>query len=115
MTHGIRLKMVGAAFLLVVVLVFSGCADPMYGLSRIEQQQVREWQSEGCELIVEKDPKKATALGVLPGGGSFYTNNPVWGVIDCLCWPYSVIWEPWAAPAAANRINYEATLDAYGP
>ena len=115
MTYAMRYRVLLLALLLIVVSVLSGCADPMYGLSGMEQQQVRKWQSEGKELIVETDPRKATAFGFFPGGGSFYTDNPVWAVIDVLSWPFSVMWEPWVAPAAANRINYEATLDAYGP
>ncbi|MCD6404191.1 MAG: hypothetical protein J7M19_00005, partial [Planctomycetes bacterium] len=68
-------------------------------------------QSEGREVIEEKSPATATVLGFFIGLGSFYTNEPVLGVVDLLTWPVSILWEPWIAPAQANKVNYEAMRD----
>ena len=103
-------KVVVALFVLSVLSV--GCSDRMYGLSRVQKENLRAWQAEGQEVVVEKKPETATVLGFFIGLGSFYTDQPVLGVIDLLTWPLSALWEPWIAPANANKINYEATKQA---
>jgi hypothetical protein len=84
----------------------------MYGLTRTQQKHVKLWEAEGRDMVKEKDPVSATALSFFIGLGSFYTREPVLGVLDLLTWPISILWEPWISPANANKINYEATRDA---
>ena len=48
-------------------------------------------------------------LGVLPGGGSFYTRQWGLGVADLLLWPTSILWDPFAGYSGAEVINYDIT------
>ncbi len=95
------------------MLLTSGCADPHYGLKQYQIEDLRDWKDQGQEVVVEKKPETATALGFFIGLGAFYTNEPALGVIDLLFWPVSILWEPWIAPGMANEINYEATKHAW--
>lgn len=97
---------------LVCLILSAGCTDPMYGLADYQKTNLRRWQAEGQEIVVEKKPQTATVLGFILGFGAFYTHEPVLGIIDLLLWPVSAVWEPWIAPAYANKINYEATKEA---
>lgn len=109
-----RGSMTVAAGVLLAGVVFSGgCADPHYGLRKWQIADLRSWESEGQHVVEEKKPETATALGFFLGFGGFYTNEPVLGVFDLLVWPWSILWEPWIAPALANEINYEATKHAW--
>ncbi len=99
--------------LLVLLFGTMGCTDPMYGLRDVQKTDIRIWEEQGIEIVKEKDPAKATRLGFFIGLGSFYTDQPVLGVVDLLTWPLSIMWEPWIATAEANKINYEATKDAW--
>ena len=85
----------------------------MYGLHTYQKTNLQSWQASGQQIVVEKKPETATVLGLFIGLGSFYTDEPALGVIDLLTWPFSALWEPWIAPANANKINYEATRDAW--
>ena len=58
----------------------------------------------------EKDVNVAMALGVLPGGGSFYTSQWGVGVVDVALWPYSILWDPFVGRYGANKINEEIVL-----
>ena len=91
----------------------SGCADVMYGLRDSQKTDLRNWEAAGQPIVQEKSPQTATVLGFFIGLGSFYTDEPVLGVIDLLLWPVSILWDPWIAPGNANKINYEATRDAW--
>lgn len=50
-------------------------------------------------------------LGLLPGGGSFYTENYGIGVVDLLFWPLSILWDPINGNNGAKAINYYATKE----
>ncbi len=95
------------------ILSSSACSDPHYGLKKYQVNDLRTWTAGGQEVVVEKKPETATVLGFFIGLGSFYTNEPVLGVVDLLFWPFSMLWEPWIAPSLANQINYEATRHAW--
>lgn len=101
----------------VIVLIFcvvlAGCGDPMYGLRPHQRHDLRDWEAAGQPIVVEKSPQTATVLSLFIGLGSFYTDEPVLGVVDLLLWPFSPLWEIWISPAKANQMNYEATRQAW--
>lgn len=66
------------------------------------------WKAKGV-LVEEKSPSTASALGILPGGGSFYTGNTGLGIVNLLCWPLSILWDPVSGSDGAKTINYNAT------
>ncbi len=103
----------GILITVLLCLVFAGCSDPMYGLRPHQKTNIRDWEAAGQDLVVEKNPATATALSFFIGLGSFYTYEPVLGIVDLLTWPFSILWEPWISPAAANKINYQATKEAW--
>lgn len=98
---------------LVALAVLAGCSNPTYGLRTYQKNNLREWEAAGQDIVVEKKPETATVLSLLPGFGSFYTEEPLLGVVDLLLWPISSAWEIWISPASANKINYEATKAAW--
>lgn len=59
--------------------------------------------------VQEKSPGGAAALGLLPGGGSFYGRSYGYGVVNLLFWPLSILWDPVSGYNAAESINYQAT------
>ena len=113
--HGVNRmrKIVVASVLIAFCVVASGCSDHMYGLRETQKTDLRDWAAAGQDVVEEKSPQAATVLGFFIGLGAFYTDQPVLGVIDLLFWPASILWEPWLAPGAANKINYQATKDAW--
>jgi hypothetical protein len=64
----------------------------------------------GCPKLVVKDAKKASALSLLPGGGSFYTGAPGMGVLGILFWPWSVAWEIPSSAIRSQTRNQIATV-----
>lgn len=103
----------GIIVIVLICLICAGCSDPMYGLRAHQKTNLRDWEASGQDIVVEKKPETATVLAFFIGLGAFYTDEPVLGVIDLLLWPISPLWEMWIAPANANKINYEATKDAW--
>ncbi len=91
-------------FTVLLLMSMAGCST----LSRQQTEDYKAWESDG-RLIQEKNTKKAFWLGVLPGGGAFYTRQYFAGIADILLWPFSVAWDPVIAVGAARRINFEAT------
>ncbi|MCX6179084.1 MAG: hypothetical protein NT163_06950 [Chlorobiales bacterium] len=85
--------------------LISGCATPLNSMQTIEY---KSWKSKGV-LVEEKSPSTAAALGILPGGGSFYTGNTGLGIVNLLCWPASILWDPVSGSDGAKSINYYAT------
>ncbi len=59
--------------------------------------------------VEEKNPTTAMVLGLLPGGGAFYTRQWGLGVFDLLTWPYSILWDPFVGDSGAEVINYDIT------
>lgn len=60
-------------------------------------------------VVKDKSPSTGAALGLLPGGGSFYTGNIGTGVINLLLWPTSILWDPFNGYYASEEDNYMAT------
>ncbi len=98
-------KLAQAAALLVLFAFVSGCATP---INSAQRQELREYKAEGI-AVEEKSPAAAAALGILPGGGSFYTRNYGIGVVNLLFWPASILWDPVSGYQGAQAINYYAS------
>jgi hypothetical protein len=93
--------------IIIFTAVFaSGCAT---GLNSMQHQELLGYEAKGL-AIEEKSTGTATALGFLPGGGSFYTRQYGLGVLNLLVWPYSVLWDPISGYNGAQEINYHATV-----
>lgn len=92
--------------LMVLACSLSGCVTPL------NSQQKSAYGSLAAKgmLVEEKDPKLAAALGILPGGGSFYTGEIGLGIVNLAAWPYSILWDPISGADAAKKINFYATL-----
>ncbi len=82
----------------------TGCAS----LNSFQRSEYQEMKLAGV-AVKEKDPNLAMALGVLPGGGSFYTRQWGLGIADLLLWPYSIRWDPFVGRSGAEVINYDTT------
>jgi len=106
--------------IMVVLLLFSssGCAT----LSRTEQEKLNEVRSVGLSEteIKKKNPGAAGALNLLPGFGNFYlaagTNESdqwLFGFLNLLTWPFSIIWGIPQAAADATVINKKETVYYY--
>jgi hypothetical protein len=61
--------------------------------------------------VEEKSTGTAAGLGLLFGGGSFYTRNYGLGVVNLLFWPLSICWDPVSGTNGAENINYYATKE----
>ncbi len=92
--------------IIFVAILIVGCTT---GLNSIQHQELISYESKGL-LIEEKNTGTATALGLLPGGGSFYTRQYGLGILNLLVWPYSVLWDPINGYRGAQEINYYATV-----
>lgn len=94
---------------LVVMLtsaaLLMGCAS---GISNRQKMDLDTYEARGL-AVHEKSPGAAAALGILPGGGSFYGREYALGVVNLLFWPLSICWDPVSGYNAANRINYIET------
>src|SRR5690606_23826768 len=78
------------------------------GLNSMQEREYRAMEAADV-LIVEKDPSVGAALGILPGGGSFYARSPGIGVVNLLFWPLSILWDPVSGYQGAMAINYDMT------
>jgi len=99
------MKARGLLLAMGMAAICSGCAS---GLNSYEKAEMRTYQARGL-AVEEKDPGAAAALGLLPGGGSFYGREYGWGVVNLLFWPASILWDPVSGHSAAEAINYTAT------
>lgn len=97
-------KLIAGCCILGVALM-SGCATP---LNSAQKQELQAYQAKGM-AVEEKNPSTAAALGILPGGGSFYTRNVGLGIVNLLFWPLSICWDPVSGHDGAESINYFAT------
>lgn len=89
---------------ILLAVAFSACAS----MSHQQAADYDVWESQG-KLIHEKSTVSAFWLGILPGGGSFYSRQYGAGILDLLLWPFSVLWDPGIGVAGAKKINFEAT------
>ena len=83
-----------------------GCVTPLNSRQKSEYESL---SARGL-LVEEKNPKLAAALGILPGGGSFYTGEIGLGIVNLAAWPYSILWDPISGADAAKKINFYATV-----
>lgn len=84
----------------------SGCAS---GLNSQQKAELSHYEANGL-AVEEKNPGTGAALGLLPGGGSFYGREYGLGVVNLLFWPLSILWDPVSGHDAAESINYTATM-----
>jgi hypothetical protein len=74
-------------------------------------KRYRQALNAGCEDLKVKNPATAIVLGLLPGGGSFYTGEIGLGIADLILWPFSPIWDmPLAGKKAVER-NKSVTIE----
>jgi hypothetical protein len=92
----------------VLITLLSSCASG--GISSGQKRELAEARALYPEVYVEeKNVVAATALGLVFGGGSFYTGHPVSGVFNLLLWPLSIFWDPINGYEGALEANYYAT------
>jgi hypothetical protein len=82
-----------------------GCAG---SLNSLQKGELQSFQAKGI-AVEEKNPGTGAALGILPGGGSFYTRHYGIGVVNLLLWPISILWDPINGYEASQSINYYLT------
>jgi hypothetical protein len=93
----------------LAVLFCTACTS----LSRSEKETVRELQDYGVrEHEIVKDPGLAGALNILPGFGNFYLaygtdegEHWLYGFLNLLTWPLSVLWGVPEGVIDARNIN----------
>lgn len=88
-----------------LLLITTGCAN---GLNSVQKAELDSYEARGL-AIQEKSPGAGAALGLLPGGGSFYGREYGFGVVNLLLWPLSILWDPISGYDAARAINYNVT------
>ena len=91
-------------FFLAATTISSGCAS----LNSIQRTEYQSMKSSGL-AVEEKQPALGAVLGILPGGGSFYTRQWGLGVADLLLWPTSILWDPVAGYQGSEVINYDVS------
>lgn len=94
-------------FISLSLFLIGGCAS---GISNKQKMDLLTYESRGL-AVEEKSPGAAAALGILPGGGSFYGREYALGVVNLLFWPISICWDPVSGHRAALRINYIETME----
>lgn len=92
-------------FLASLIGTTCGCAS---GLNSYQKSEMQHFEASGL-AVEEKSTGAGTALGLLPGGGSFYGREYGYGVVNLLFWPLSILWDPVSGYNAAQTINYHAT------
>ena len=85
--------------------MIAGCAS---GISSRQKTDYDAYKAMGLAQE-EKSPAAGAALGLLPGGGSFYGREYGLGIVNLLFWPLSILWDPISGINASERINYTAT------
>lgn len=99
------MKLVQLMTAILITTSLFGCAT---GLSSFEKRELKEYDAKGYK-IEEKNEATAMWLGLLPGGGSFYTGHPGPGVANLLFWPLTILWDPISGLNGAQTTNYAAT------
>lgn len=93
---------------LIAAVALATCAGCASGLNSQQKAELKYFEANG-HIVTEKNPGTATALGLLPGGGSFYVGEYGLGVLNLLLWPVSIIWDPISGYEGAQMLNYQAT------
>ncbi len=100
--------------LLTIVLLF-GCTH----LTQQERNQLQQLKAQGItvdrggDFDAPANPAAAGAMNLLPGGGNFYLASGngadsahwLYGFLNLLTWPFSIIWGVPEAAVDANTIN----------
>lgn len=103
-------------YILILVCMISACTT----LTRHEQNELRNLKAQG--ITVDKpvgsyekpaSPGFAGVLNILPGIGNFYlasgnaadSSQWLYGTLNLLTWPISILWGIPEAAIDANRIN----------
>jgi hypothetical protein len=89
-----------------LIALTTGCAT---GLNSTQEAELAHYRANNL-AVQEKDPGLAAGLGILPGGGSFYSRSYGFGVVNLLLWPISIFWDPVSGYGGAESINYQATM-----
>jgi len=96
------------SLLIICLSLLTSCVS---GLNNNQKRKLSAVKFEHPELYQEeKSVGVAAALGILPGGGSFYTRHYAIGVVDLLLWPISILWDPFNGMNGAQEINYYSTI-----
>lgn len=110
------------AILLAVILLF-GCTH----LTQQERDQLQKLKAQGITVDRSGDfeapanPAAAGAMNILPGGGNFYlasgngadSSHWLYGFLNLLTWPFSILWGVPEAAVDANTINERELLYYY--
>ena len=94
-----------------LLVVTTGCAN---GLNSVQKAELDAYEARGM-AVQEKSPGAGAALGLLPGGGSFYGREYGFGVANLLLWPLSILWDPISGYDAARAINDDGGIAAAVP
>jgi hypothetical protein len=96
------------SILLLVLSLTSSCVS---SLNNNQKRRLSAAKMEFPDLYQEeKNIGISAILGILPGGGSFYTQNYGVGVVSLLLWPVSIAWDPINGINGAQELNYYSTL-----
>ena len=105
---------------IIPILIIAICFNGLSSLSKehdydfsesVSEEEYRAAIRAGCKDIKVKSPALAATLGILPGGGAFYTGDPATGTHDLLLWPFSAFWGPFTARDIAKERNRSATIE----
>ncbi len=106
--------------ILVTLSIFYLCSCTT--LSKSEKTTLRELRTYGImpNEIKVKEPAVAGALNILPGVGNFYlaigtdeSSQWMYGTLNLLVWPFSIVWGIPAAAIDADTINKKETVYHY--
>ena len=97
----------GVSICILSASLFSGCASKISGG---QEKELASYKAKGL-YVEEKSIGGAAALGILPGGGSFYTRHYALGIANLCLWPISILWDPVSGVWGAESINYYATKE----
>lgn len=111
-------------FIFISMILFSACTH----LTASEQHQLRELKSRGIDVDHAQanwqkpaNPATAALLNLLPGIGNFYlasgngaqSEHTLYGVLNLLTWPFSILWGIPEAAVDANVINQRELIYFY--
>lgn len=114
-------KLSALAVTAICILSLAGCTS----LSRHEQNQLRHLEAHGItidtpagQFEAPAQPAAAAILNILPGFGNFYlgsgraaqSEHILYGVLNLLSWPLSIIWGMPEAAIDATNINKREML-----
>lgn len=111
---------------LVTSMFLLSCLTSCTTLSSTERNKLEELKHQGIRIPHEqvKNPGTAGALNILPGFGNFYLamgegdgSHWLYGFLNLLTWPYSIVWGIPEAAIDAGTINERNTVYyySYGP